>query len=183
MSLSFDSDRQPLAQVRPITASAWRHLLRIRSPLREGDLILKSIQAKVYRRVANTHVAELEKRFRSAMDLVKEPMEATVFILWHEAEWINSLIGSPRLITPAATGKASAMSEEKFLRLKEVQERFSVSRATVWRWRKLGLRVVAIGNVVRVSHEDLAEFVEQHLKVTPAGVDSHQSAPARPIDA
>jgi predicted DNA-binding transcriptional regulator AlpA len=65
------------------------------------------------------------------------------------------------------------MSEEKFLRLKDLQTMFGVSRATVWRWQKLGLRVVSIGNVVRVRHEDLAEFIEQHLKTAPVMSDGN----------
>jgi excisionase family DNA binding protein len=55
---------------------------------------------------------------------------------------------------------------EKFLRLKDVQDRFGVSRATVWRWHtERGLRVITIGNVVRVRNSDLMEWVERHLKV------------------
>ena len=72
--------------------------------------------------------------------------------------------------------------DEKFLRLKDLQARFGVSRSTVWRWQKLGLRVVSVGNVVRVRESDLMEWVERHLKVTPAGVDSDQGAPGQPID-
>jgi excisionase family DNA binding protein len=56
------------------------------------------------------------------------------------------------------------MIEEQFLKLKQVQERFSVSRATVWRWTsERGLKVVRIGGSVRVRESDLLAFVEKHL--------------------
>lgn len=54
---------------------------------------------------------------------------------------------------------------EKFLRLKDVQNRFGVSRATVWRWHaERGLPVVCVGGVTRVRESDLQVFVERHLK-------------------
>jgi excisionase family DNA binding protein len=59
------------------------------------------------------------------------------------------------------------MSEERFLKLKDVQERFGVSRATVWRWHsERGLKVVCVGGVTRVRESDLQAFVEKHLKGT-----------------
>jgi len=59
----------------------------------------------------------------------------------------------------------NSTSEEKFLRLKDVQNKFGVSRATVFRWHaERGLRVVRVGGVTRVRESDLAEFVERHLK-------------------
>jgi excisionase family DNA binding protein len=61
------------------------------------------------------------------------------------------------------------MSEDRFLKLKEVQERFGVSRTTIWRWHaERGLRVVTVGGITRVRESDLARFVEQHLQVAPA---------------
>jgi excisionase family DNA binding protein len=60
------------------------------------------------------------------------------------------------------------MSDEKFLRLKDVQEKFGVSRATVWRWTaERGLRVVSVGGVTRIRESDFAEFVERHLSGVP----------------
>ncbi len=57
------------------------------------------------------------------------------------------------------------MSEERFLKLKDVQDRFAVSRATVWRWQaEQGLRVVCVGGVKRIRESDLQEFIERHLK-------------------
>jgi excisionase family DNA binding protein len=60
------------------------------------------------------------------------------------------------------------MSEERFLKLKDVQEKFGVSRSTVWRWHaERGLRVVSVGGVTRIRESDLAEFVERHLSEAP----------------
>jgi len=57
------------------------------------------------------------------------------------------------------------MSEERFLKLKDVQSRFGVSRSTVWRWHaERGLRVVSVGGITRIRESDLQAFVEQHLK-------------------
>jgi len=57
------------------------------------------------------------------------------------------------------------MSEDRFLRLKDIQDRFSVSRATVWRWHaERGLTVICVGGVTRVRESDLQTFVERHLK-------------------
>jgi len=52
---------------------------------------------------------------------------------------------------------------ERFLKLKEVQQMFSVSRSTVWRWQaEHGLKVVRIGDVVRVKESDLRAFLSRH---------------------
>ena len=57
------------------------------------------------------------------------------------------------------------MSEEHFWKLKDVQNRFGVSRSTVWRWHaERGLRVVSVGGVTRIRESDLQAFVERHLK-------------------
>jgi excisionase family DNA binding protein len=56
-------------------------------------------------------------------------------------------------------------SEDRFLKLKDVQDRFAVSRSTVWRWHtERGLRVVSVGGVTRIRESDLQLFVERHLK-------------------
>lgn len=75
------------------------------------------------------------------------------------------------------------MSEpEKFLRLRDVQTMFAVSRATVWRWHaERGLRVVSVGGITRVRECDLNEFVERHLKATPA-TENQGLAGEQPID-
>ena len=58
------------------------------------------------------------------------------------------------------------MSEDRFLKLKEVQSRFGISRSTVWRWHvERGLRVVSVGGVTRIRESDLQKFVERHLKL------------------
>jgi excisionase family DNA binding protein len=71
------------------------------------------------------------------------------------------------LCSDAAT-KGKTMSEERFLKLKDVQDRLGVSRATVWRWQaERGLRVVSVGGVVRVRESDLMDFINRHLTDTP----------------
>jgi len=60
------------------------------------------------------------------------------------------------------------MSEERFFKLKDVQDKFGVSRSTVWRWHnERGLRVVRVGGITRVRASDLAEFEERHLTGKP----------------
>ena len=60
------------------------------------------------------------------------------------------------------------MSEERFLKLKEVQDWLGVSRSTVWRWHaERGLRVVCVGAVTRIRESDLLDFVNRHLKRLP----------------
>ena len=57
---------------------------------------------------------------------------------------------------------------DRFFKLKDVQDRFGVSRSTVWRWHtERGLKVVCVGSVTRVRESDLNEFVERHLKQAP----------------
>ena len=54
-------------------------------------------------------------------------------------------------------------SQERFLRLAEVQRMLGVSRSTVWRWEnERGLKVVTIGGVVRVRESDLEAFLKRH---------------------
>lgn len=52
---------------------------------------------------------------------------------------------------------------EKFFKLKEVQAMLSVSRSTLWRWQaEHGLKVLRVGDVVRVRQSDLDEFLSRH---------------------
>lgn len=52
---------------------------------------------------------------------------------------------------------------ERFLRLSEVQRLLGVSRSTVWRWQaERGLKVVRVGDVVRVRETDLQAFLQRH---------------------
>ncbi len=71
-----------------------------------------------------------------------------------------------KFTAPDTIGKAgSYMSEDRFLKLKDAQDRFAVSRSTVWRWHaERGLRVVCVGGVTRVRESDLQAFIERHLK-------------------
>ncbi len=53
--------------------------------------------------------------------------------------------------------------QDRFLRLKEVQELLGVSRSTLWRWHaERGLKVVRVGDVVRVRESDLQAFLSRH---------------------
>ena len=52
---------------------------------------------------------------------------------------------------------------DRFLKLKEVQDLLGVSRSTLWRWQaERGLRVVRVGEVVRVRESDLQVFLKRH---------------------
>jgi excisionase family DNA binding protein len=66
------------------------------------------------------------------------------------------------------------MSEERFLRLQEVQRMLGVSRSTLWRWQaEHGLKVVRVGGMVRVRESDLQVFLRRHeetprIEILPA---------------
>jgi excisionase family DNA binding protein len=52
---------------------------------------------------------------------------------------------------------------ERFLKLSEVRQILGVSRATLWRWTaERGLKVVKVGDVVRIRETDLHAFVKRH---------------------
>ena len=52
---------------------------------------------------------------------------------------------------------------DRFLKLKEVQDLLGVSRSTLWRWQaEHGLKVVRVGEVVRVRESDLQAFLKRH---------------------
>ena len=54
-------------------------------------------------------------------------------------------------------------TDDRFLKLKDVQELLSVSRSTLWRWQaQHGLKVVRVGDVVRVRESDLQAFLKRH---------------------
>jgi len=64
----------------------------------------------------------------------------------------------------------STNASDRFLTLKEVQDRLCVSRSTIWRWQaEQGLKVVRVGNVVRVRERELEAFLNRH---ETAGVSS-----------
>lgn len=49
---------------------------------------------------------------------------------------------------------------DRYLKLKEVKEMLGISRTTLWRWEnERGLRVVRIGDVVRIRERDLEAFL------------------------
>jgi excisionase family DNA binding protein len=54
-------------------------------------------------------------------------------------------------------------ANDRFLKLKEVQDTLGVSRTTLWRWQaEHGLKVVRVGDVVRVRESDLQVFLKRH---------------------
>jgi excisionase family DNA binding protein len=54
-------------------------------------------------------------------------------------------------------------SNERYLKLKEVQDLFGVSRSTVWRWQaEHGLKIVRVAGVVRIRESCLLAFLERH---------------------
>jgi excisionase family DNA binding protein len=53
--------------------------------------------------------------------------------------------------------------QNRFLTLRQVQTLLGVSRSTVWRWQaERGLKVVRIGDVVRIRERDLESFIHAH---------------------
>lgn len=56
------------------------------------------------------------------------------------------------------------MNQERYVTLKEIRDRFGVSRSTVWRWQaEQGLKVMKVGSVIRVRESDLDAFVTRHV--------------------
>jgi len=54
-------------------------------------------------------------------------------------------------------------ANDRFLKLKDVQDLLGVSRTTLWRWQaEHGLKVVRVGDVVRVRENDLQAFLKRH---------------------
>jgi len=61
------------------------------------------------------------------------------------------------------------MNDDRFLTFKDIQDRFEVSRTTLWRWRcaRNGLRVYTVGRISRVKERDLQEFLDRHMQGNP----------------
>ena len=54
-------------------------------------------------------------------------------------------------------------ANDRFLKLKQVQDLLGVSRSTLWRWQaEHGLKVVRVGDVVRIRESDLQVFLKRH---------------------
>ena len=63
---------------------------------------------------------------------------------------------------------------ERFYKLGEVQQMLGVSRSTLWRWTaEHGLKVVRVGDVVRIRASELAAFLARH------SVESSETLPDR----
>lgn len=62
--------------------------------------------------------------------------------------------------------------QSRFLKLKEVQDLLGVSRTTLWRWQaEHGLKVVRVGDVVRVRDSDLQAFLKRHETARVPGAE------------
>jgi excisionase family DNA binding protein len=62
-------------------------------------------------------------------------------------------------------------ANDHFLKLKEVQDLLGVSRTTLWRWQaEHGLKVVRVGDVVRVRESDLQVFLKRHETASVSGL-------------
>jgi excisionase family DNA binding protein len=54
-------------------------------------------------------------------------------------------------------------ASDRYLKLNDVQNLLGVSRTTIWRWQaEHGLKVVRVGDVVRVREGDLQQFLKRH---------------------
>lgn len=51
------------------------------------------------------------------------------------------------------------------LTVKQVQERFGISRPTVDKWIKSGLPTIKIGRFIRIREDDLENWLEANKKV------------------
>lgn len=59
-------------------------------------------------------------------------------------------------------------SMENLLTTKDVMEMLKVSRVTLHRMRKDGLKYVKIGDLVRFRPEDVKKFVRENIEKQPA---------------
>jgi excisionase family DNA binding protein len=55
------------------------------------------------------------------------------------------------------------LSNDRFLKLEDVQEKLGISRTTLYRWREeKGLPIVIIGGIKRIREADLQKFLDRH---------------------
>jgi len=68
-------------------------------------------------------------------------------------------------------------ASDRLLTLKDVQDRFGVSRTTLWRWEaERGLKVFRVGKVVRVRERELEAFFRRHQSRGPSAESSQAQA-------
>jgi excisionase family DNA binding protein len=69
------------------------------------------------------------------------------------------------------TPQMDAQNNNRFFKLKDVQDLLGVSRTTLWRWQaEHGLKVVRVGDVVRVRECDLQVFLKRHETASVPGM-------------
>ena len=88
--------RGSLLNPRPVRESLRRQLLVVKSPLLAGDEIYSRILARVFRRVLPEQVEELRREFQRTMDEFKGDWQPTIFVFFHEAGFVKSVIGTGR---------------------------------------------------------------------------------------
>lgn len=58
------------------------------------------------------------------------------------------------------------MNLDRYFKLSEVQAMLEISRSTLWRWHsERGLKIIKVGNLVRVKESDLLAFLKRHQTV------------------
>lgn len=69
-------------------------------------------------------------------------------------------------------------ANDRFLKLKEVQDTLGVSRSTLWRWTaEHGLKMVRVGSVTRIRESDLQAFLKRHETGGACAESPHPDAP------
>lgn len=54
------------------------------------------------------------------------------------------------------------MLEATIFSMNEVMKKFNISKTTLWRWRRQGLRAIKIGKKILFLETDLSEFLNKH---------------------
>ena len=65
---------------------------------------------------------------------------------------------------------------DQFLKPSEIRKMLGVSRTTIWRWTvERGLKVVKVGDVVRIRESDLEAFLKRHETAGGTTIESSQT--------
>ena len=63
---------------------------------------------------------------------------------------------------PPGFSPLPAAATDEWLTLAEVAQMLKVSRTTIWRCRREGLKVMRLGGLVRVRHSEFNAYLERH---------------------